>query len=112
MQIRKRGRLPHWEIKDGSYFVTFNLHDAFPAEYRNKLERERRIRLSELERVKGNATPAELHAVEQLIRERLSKPGFMPGRWFALTRIVLEVAGRDARSPCGIGECDGAFRSA
>ena len=70
MTIRKHGRLPHWDIKDTIQFVTFNLHDAFPAEYRAKLEREKQIRIAELERIIGEATPAERHEIDQLLRER------------------------------------------
>src|SRR5215212_6947382 len=70
MQIRKRNRIPHWDIKDATYFVTFNLHDAFPLDYREKLECERHVCMSELERLKGKATAAELHEVEKIIRER------------------------------------------
>lgn len=29
-RIRNRGRLPHWEIEGGTYFVTFRLGDAVP----------------------------------------------------------------------------------
>jgi hypothetical protein len=70
MEIRKRVRLPHWDVNEGAYFVTFNQHDAFPADYREKLNRERFIRMSELERLKGKATTPELHEIERLIRER------------------------------------------
>ena len=68
--VRKRARLPHWDANEATYFVTFNLHDAFSAEYRERLERERHIRMSELERVKVKATAAELHEIERIIRER------------------------------------------
>jgi len=70
VKVRKRVRLPHWDANEATYFVTFNLHDAFPADFRNKLERERFIRMSELERLKRKATPAEVHDIDQLIRER------------------------------------------
>ncbi len=62
--------MPHWDVNEGAYFVTFNLHDAFPSGYRERLERERHIRMSEPERLKGKATTAELHEIERLIRER------------------------------------------
>lgn len=70
VKVRKRVRLPHWDANEATYFVTFNLHDAFPIGYRERLERERHIRLSELERLKGKATTPELHEIERLIRER------------------------------------------
>ncbi len=57
-------------MNEGTYFVTFNLFDAMPRQFVEKLEAERRVRIAELERLKGKATPAELHAIEQIIRER------------------------------------------
>jgi REP element-mobilizing transposase RayT len=69
LQVRKRGRLPHWDA-DAPYFVTFNLADAMPAEFRERLRVERRVRIAELERLKERATPAELHAIDEIIRER------------------------------------------
>ena len=67
---RKRVRLPHWDVERGNYFVTFNLFDAMPAEYQFRMQDERRIRIAELERLKERATPSEMHAIEQIIRER------------------------------------------
>src|SRR5438034_7130352 len=54
----------------GAYFVTFNVADAMPAEFRDRLGVERQIRIAELERLKKTATRAELHAIEKIIRER------------------------------------------
>ncbi|MEO8032817.1 MAG: hypothetical protein ABI837_00150 [Acidobacteriota bacterium] len=45
MTVRKRLRLPHWDAENGTYFVTFNLFDAMPAEEKANLEYERRARL-------------------------------------------------------------------
>jgi REP element-mobilizing transposase RayT len=66
-------RLPHWDTDEGAYFVTFNLHDAMPLAFRERLAAERRIRIAELERLKQHATAAELHAIDQIIRERAEK---------------------------------------
>jgi hypothetical protein len=40
--------LPHWDTDTGAYFVTFNLADAMPTEFRERLSAERRIRIAEL----------------------------------------------------------------
>jgi REP element-mobilizing transposase RayT len=69
LTIRKRSRLPHWD-SDATYFVTFNLADAMPAEFREELRAERHVRIAELERLKERATAAELRAIDQIIRER------------------------------------------
>ena len=41
-----------------------------PAEFREELRSERHIRIAELERLKQRATPAELRAIDRIIRER------------------------------------------
>ena len=69
LTVRKRSRLPHWDT-EAAYFITFNLADAIPAEFREGLRTERRVRVAELERLRQRATAAELHAIERIIRER------------------------------------------
>src|SRR5439155_1452654 len=39
--VRNRGRLPHWEKRDGIFFVTFHLVDSLPQSVLRKLEDER-----------------------------------------------------------------------
>jgi len=68
MRVRKRVRHPHWDIENGTYFVTFNLFDAFPLEERNRIEHERRAHIAMLERERGRMTPAELAALNRIIR--------------------------------------------
>src|SRR5439155_19731794 len=70
LKIRKRSRLPHWDTDLGPYFVTFNLADAMPHDFRDRLRAEREVRLAELEHLKKAATRAELYAIDQVIRER------------------------------------------
>src|SRR5262245_28284755 len=38
---RSRGRLPHWEVNDADYFVTFRLGDSLPREIARQLIEER-----------------------------------------------------------------------
>ena len=38
---RSRGRLPHWEVDDADYFVTFRLRDSLPIEIARRLVTER-----------------------------------------------------------------------
>src|SRR5690348_1795192 len=72
-EIRKRSRLPHWHTDAAPYFVTFNLADAIPADVRERLKIERRVRIAELERMKKTATAAELHAIDKLMREHVEQ---------------------------------------
>jgi len=52
---RSRGRLPHWEVDDADYFVTFRLRDSLPLEIARQLVKERehlvRIAQTDAERV-------------------------------------------------------------
>jgi REP element-mobilizing transposase RayT len=43
---RSRGRLPHWQVDNATYFVTFRLRDSLPREVARELfdERERLLR--------------------------------------------------------------------
>jgi REP element-mobilizing transposase RayT len=52
---RKRSRLPHWDVPDGTYFVTYCLHDALPRAFIERLRQRR----EDLERAieKGVAGP-------------------------------------------------------
>jgi REP element-mobilizing transposase RayT len=58
--IRSRGRLPHWELDDATYFITFRLKDSLP------LDVVRRLR-SERQRLIRTATnPAERAEIDRL----------------------------------------------
>jgi putative transposase len=41
VQIRTRGRLPHWQVDDAVYFVTFGLRDSIPKDVFQSIVRER-----------------------------------------------------------------------
>jgi REP element-mobilizing transposase RayT len=41
LRIRNRGRMPHWEVEDSTYFVTFRLRDSLPRDVVRALVRER-----------------------------------------------------------------------
>jgi len=69
-EVRKRSRLPHWHSDEAPYFVTFNLVETMPAEFRERLKIERRVRIAELERLKQRATASEVHAIDRMMRER------------------------------------------
>jgi len=73
MKVRKRVRHPHWDIEAGTYFVTFNLFDAFPDEERARIENERRAYIATMERERGRMTPAEVAALNRLIRTETEK---------------------------------------
>ncbi len=41
IRIRTRGRLPHWQIDEAVYFVTFRLNDSLPRDVTLNLKQER-----------------------------------------------------------------------
>lgn len=43
VQIRNRGRLPHWEKESGLYFITFRLADSLPKSVLKKIAERHRI---------------------------------------------------------------------
>jgi REP element-mobilizing transposase RayT len=71
--IRKRNRLPHWDVDNGTYFITTNLFDAVPHEVRVRLDEECKAYVAEIERRRARMTRAEEFALNQLVRERLEE---------------------------------------
>lgn len=43
IEIRSRGRLPHWERETGLYFVTYRLSDALPRSVLDKIKERQRL---------------------------------------------------------------------
>jgi len=67
LRIRSRGTLPHWEIEDSTYFVTFRLRDSLPREVAVMLAREK-------ERATQQATTAAQRAeINRLFGEQLDR---------------------------------------
>lgn len=49
VEIRKTGRLPHWDVPSGLYFATFRLKDSIPLSLLQPLIRKRDLKLREAE---------------------------------------------------------------
>ena len=73
VNIRKRGRLPHWERKNGTYFVTWRLADALPEEARNRILHERDDIVREAEQQGRELTDAEKMRLTRLHTERIEE---------------------------------------
>ena len=43
LRTRSRGFLPHWEVEDATYSVTYRLHDSLPREVIARLKQEHKI---------------------------------------------------------------------
>lgn len=65
LRRRSRGRLPHWEVDDADYSVTFRLRDSLPLEIARQLilEREHHTRTAH--------TAAERAAIDKAFGRRL-----------------------------------------
>ena len=70
---RNRGRLPHWERKNGTYFVTWRLADSLPAEARNSIRQERDSIVKEAEQERRELSDDEKLQLERLHTEKIEE---------------------------------------
>jgi hypothetical protein len=82
-QIRKRSRLPHWDVDQGAYFITTNLIDAVPQEVRKAY-------ITEVERRKGHMTAASP-------KSRASSPTRVKVFIVRITRSIEPSKSRNSR---------------
>ncbi|MCA8915439.1 MAG: transposase [Planctomycetes bacterium] len=73
VQIRWRGRLPHWEAEEGTYFVTWRLADSVPNEVSEAIRAEREDIVKTAEHLKRTLTDSEMDRLEQLHTVRLEE---------------------------------------
>ena len=73
VDIRERGRLPHWEKEEGAYFVTFRLADSLPQHILDQLDQER----EQTERILGSLerelSHSEKRRVDMLFSDRVNE---------------------------------------
>jgi methionyl-tRNA synthetase len=69
--VRSRGRLPHWEVEGGTYFVTFALADSLPRSVLQAVELERIEIVETASREGRELTRAEQHALAKLHWDRI-----------------------------------------
>jgi REP element-mobilizing transposase RayT len=70
--IRNRGRLPHWEMETGVYFVTFRLGDSLPPAVLAKMA-ERKRRFEEARNSGRKLLPHEVKAFAQLSARKIEE---------------------------------------
>ena len=71
--IRDRGRLPHWEKGNATYFVTFRLADSLPSAVLDRIESER-ASILRLARQRGRSlTPSENLHLKSLSTVRIEE---------------------------------------
>jgi REP element-mobilizing transposase RayT len=67
VKIRSRGYLPHWEVDDAIYFITYRLSDSLPASVRADLRREHDLLVRQI----GDKTAVQRATVRKRYLRRL-----------------------------------------
>lgn len=70
VKIRQR-RLPHLEISNGIYFITFRLADSIPQSVLREIEIERQNFLAKIKKLNRELTPAESLRANELFSDRI-----------------------------------------
>jgi len=68
---RYRGRPPHWESHNATYFVTFRLADSLPADVLDTYRFERQNIIITAQQMNRPLSPAETLRLEQLFDDRI-----------------------------------------
>ena len=71
--IRDRGRLPHWEKDNATYFVTFHLADSLPKSVLDRIESERQSILRLASQQSRSLTPSERRHLKRLTSVRIEQ---------------------------------------
>lgn len=72
-RIRNRGRLPHWEVDDAVYSLTFRLYDSLPQPILEQLHRERAERLNRASVGSGFVSAEQRNVADELFGYRLDE---------------------------------------
>ena len=83
MRIRRRLHLPHWEVEEGTYFVTYRLFDSLPAGFKAETREEIEAELDIGHGARFLAVPA----VAKMVMEALSF--FHKKRYFLHAGVVM-----------------------
>lgn len=101
--IRSRGRLPHWEAENATYFVTFRLADSLPESVCRRIEWERRDIVATARAMKRSLSRAEEVRLSRMFRwkiEALLDSG-VGACWLAQPKIA-EIASEALRHFDGV----------
>jgi len=69
--VRSRGRLPHWESPEGTYFVTFRLADSLPKAIADAFEFERRDIVETAKAIRRDLSLTEQRRLAELFSEKV-----------------------------------------
>lgn len=100
IRIHSRGRLPHWERDQATYFVTFRLADSIPESAREAIRMERDDIVRTAEHLRRPLTESEQLRLERLQSERIEE---------LLHAGSGSCALKDDRCAAVVAECIGHF---
>jgi REP element-mobilizing transposase RayT len=66
IKIRNRGKLPHWEMDNATYFLTFRLADSLPHSVLERLESEREAIIMTAHQLRRDLSADESRRIQQL----------------------------------------------
>ncbi len=69
--IRNSGRLPHWDVDGGLYFITFRLADSLPRSVFESIKRERECVISREERNGGTLAQADRRRIAKYFSDKV-----------------------------------------
>jgi REP element-mobilizing transposase RayT len=97
--IRSRGRLPHWEADQATYFVTFRLADSLPRSVRQEFELERQsIIIAAKQAGRSSLSPSDERRLEELLSEKIqAKLDAGAGRCFLANSRIADVVAEALR---------------
>src|SRR5438046_2658325 len=72
INVRKRSRLPHWDVQHGIYAMTTHLGDALPLDARLRIRDRMDAEVAAIRATMGDLTEAERTAILQRYYRRLN----------------------------------------
>jgi len=69
IDVRKRGRLPHWHAEHAIYFVTWRLFDSLPLHVLSRLRAERDMEHDRISKMRGVVTIPEQRMLDAALTE-------------------------------------------
>jgi REP element-mobilizing transposase RayT len=73
LTIRDRGRLPHWERENSTYFITFRLTDSLPKSVLDQIESEREAIVKTANQLHRDLSPDERRKIQLLSTPTVEK---------------------------------------
>ena len=92
LRIRARGRLPHWELEGGIYFVTFRLDDSVPKTIAEAYRFERENIVKTAQQMQRDLSNHERERLRELYSEQIE--GYLDsgkGKCYLKMPVIAEI---------------------